>query len=508
MSDPAPPTDRRDERTIALIAVAAYLLYGLAWPLHPVGKDYVSYVQYFFDLFRPEPSSYILATFRTPGAPLVIGLLGTLGGATGLWLGMAAGYVASILAVYRLGRRLEPAVGRLAAGLLIAYPGHAELMLTLGADSIFAVGLCLWAAMVAATPERPTVGRFALHGLAVFGLVMIRPAALGFVLFASFPLLVRRLSWPQRLGRGAVFVVVLLALVKLWSVHNGLRYETWSLGRESGATLPFYRTLVQIGTVRAGNGPASAELAELVERELLTREPYASLGMTADEFFAGAYTHGDNPRLHDLRALCNLHDGWDSEYARLKAAGLEAVKAAPGVYAKSVVTDYLALLNQSFDVSPTPDRVTPPPPYDQPVEAAPGQIPYRALDVESTAPAGRHADLATANEWYQSSVFSRIPTRRPFMPLRLALVFYAALFPAMTAWLFVGLLGTWRLERGEHRVLWFMVAMGLALLAATLLGLPPHVRYRQPFDPLFILLGAAGLMNLRAALCPRTESAD
>jgi hypothetical protein len=125
-----------------------------------------------------------------------------------------------------------------------------------------------------------------------------------------------------------------------WAVHNGLRFDDYTVARGGGTTLPFFRAFVVDRIVSPDNGPASRELARAVEQRLLTREPYRSYGITLDEFFSSG-----SGRMHeDFVGLSDQTWGWDDDYAHVAAAGREAIRAHPGTYARGVVRDVGILL--------------------------------------------------------------------------------------------------------------------------------------------------------------------
>src|SRR6185312_12617603 len=80
------------------------------------------------------------------------------------------------------------------------------------------------------------------------------------------------------------------------------------------------------------NGEDSRRLAAAMQQHLLTREPYRSYGVTLDQLLEkGSF------RVHeDLYLLSDEVFGWDSDYDILRGAGVEGVRAHPGIYARGV----------------------------------------------------------------------------------------------------------------------------------------------------------------------------
>ena len=135
-----------------------------------------------------------------------------------------------------------------------------------------------------------------------------------------------RREWRDRLRwAGAVALAAALPLAA-WSVHNGVRFDTWSLARGGNAIIPFYRAFITDNIVSPENGESSRRLAAAMQQHLLTREPYRSYGVTLDQLFEkGSF------RVHeDLYLLSDEVFGWDSDYAILREGGCRGRARPPG----------------------------------------------------------------------------------------------------------------------------------------------------------------------------------
>src|SRR5262249_22231771 len=149
--------------------------------------------------------------------------------------------------------------------------------------------------------------------------------------FAFLPLL-RSVPWGRRVAAVASCLGVVVVILGAWTVNNGIRYQDYALARGGGAFFPFYRAFVTDRIVSPENGPASRELAGAVRTRLLPEEPYRSYGITLDRFFSQA-----GPReFEDLVGLSDRQWGWDSDYAQLRKAGVEAVREHPSRYLRGV----------------------------------------------------------------------------------------------------------------------------------------------------------------------------
>ena len=139
-------------------------------------------------------------------------------------------------------------------------------------------------------------------------------------------------TWRTRLERTGAFALAAVLPLLAWSVHNGVRFDSWGLARGGNAIVPFYRAFITDHIVSPENGEQSRRLAAAMQQHLLTREPYRSYGVTLDQLFEeGSF------RVHeDLYLLSDQVFGWDADYGVLRDAGVEGVRAHPGAYARGV----------------------------------------------------------------------------------------------------------------------------------------------------------------------------
>ena len=159
------------------------------------------------------------------------------------------------------------------------------------------------------------------------------------MLVAALPLALR-MSWRTRLAYVAACAGVAFGVLGSWTLANGLRYDDYTVARGSGAFFPFYRAFTTDHIVRPDNGPASRELADAVQRELLSEEPYRSYGITLDDFFA----RGGPREFEDVVGITDRLWGWDSDYAHMRAVGVEAVRRIRSRYVSGVGRTILAEL--------------------------------------------------------------------------------------------------------------------------------------------------------------------
>src|SRR5207249_12209445 len=84
-------------------------------------------------------------------------------------------------------------------GLLLLYPGYGILFHQLASDSIFAAAFAGWAVLLTRAILRPSVKAFAVVGLGIGVLVLVRPANQVLIVMALLPLLLRA-RWRERLA--------------------------------------------------------------------------------------------------------------------------------------------------------------------------------------------------------------------------------------------------------------------------------------------------------------------
>lgn len=314
---------------IVVIGFICYALEGLAWPLSP-GRDYWNYMVYFFDLFNPRPVYHLIMLYRTPVAPLVWGLLLTKGGLLLCEIAMAACYVTTLVLVYYVVKPWGLRAALIAFSLVLLCPAYAWLYHAVGSEPLFSCAFMVWVALIVFTYlQRSQLRMFALHGLLVFLLAMIKPAAQLYVpLFLLFPWILPELHWLKRVKRMFLFLAVIIPLLFLYSSYNFFRYDDFTVSRTGAFHIPFYRLFLD-GLIHPENGPASLALVAAVKTDLLVHEPYRSRKIDEEIFFYGKPKHLRLRMLYDLVGLSDRTWGWDSDYRMLRAAAIEAMEKKP-----------------------------------------------------------------------------------------------------------------------------------------------------------------------------------
>ncbi|MDH4103311.1 MAG: hypothetical protein OEV29_07985, partial [Thermoleophilia bacterium] len=376
-----------------------------------------------------------------------------------------------------------------------------------------------WALLVTQAAFRPSAARFALVGLGVAALALVRPGNAVLLAFGVFPLCLAG-SWRNRLHWAGAFALAAVIPLGAWTVHNGLRFDSYALARGGNAIIPFYRAFITDGIVAPENGEASQQLAAAMQRHLLTRDPYRSYNVTADELFRdGSF------RVHeDLYLLSDQIFGWHTDYEILRKAGLEAVRAHPDEYASGVlgtVRDELA--DAYFRPLPTqrtkanvrgePTTVVggtrlPPPTEGEPIPS--GQVvwisrPDQSIRQVWTSGTDWHfafdnpGDRARLREieTERDDLLSALPDRRGNATLALRLDQLSRWFPRPWMWIVLGLAAmAIRRPRGSA-TLAAIALSALAVVVLNALGLFADLHFVLPVAPAFVLFGAGALLGMR-----------
>jgi hypothetical protein len=488
---------RRDCLVLGAGAAVVFALQAVAWPLH-AGRDLGSYVLYYNQLWDALPEWHTLMVYRTPVAPLFVGGLYRLGGTALLELTLGVLFVASVVGVYVLGTLWSRPVALASAALTALYPTYGALFHELASDNLLAAGLALWGALVARTWRRPTLAGYAAHGVAVFLLVLVRPAAQTLLGFALLPLLQPGFGLRTRLLRATAFLGTAGVLLVAWAGYNALRYDDFTVARGSVAVVPLYRVFVMERLVRADNGPASALLARAVADDLLPREPYRGLGLDVPRVLAS----GDSRVWSDLAALTDRRFGWDTDHAILRRVALEAIRRDPLAYLKGVAASIAFTFRDELRPA-APRRWRPPPPGAAPAAFVPhdGQIvPHSHVHWLRSAPETPLSPARGPRPWAGPW---RVDLGEETLPVRDGSPAVTALFdrgvgrlyPPILLFLGLGAAGVLLSRHPASRLFLFLAALAVAHVVFICASTSLAVQYRVPFDPFWIILGVAGFVR-------------
>jgi hypothetical protein len=510
-----------------VLACCAYAIRAVAWPLQ-AGRDLDEYIYAWVQLFDHDVLLPWSMLFRTPATPVLVGAaLDAFDGRFAEPL-MALLYAGSIVCWAAAARYFGALAAIAVAGILLLYQGYGLMFHEISSEPMFATAFALWALLLTRAAVDPSVRRFALVGLGIALLALVRPGNAVLMAFAVFPFVLPG-TWRDRLRwAGAIALAAALPLVA-WSAHNGVRFDSWGLARGGNAIIPFYRAFITDHIVSPENGESSRRLAAAMQAHLLTREPYRSYGVTLD----GLFEEGSFRVHEDLYLLSDEVFGWDSDYGILRKVGIEGVRAHPGVYARGVAgTVWDELSKAQFRALSEPSgegaaggeppativihgKRLPAPTEGEPIPG--GQVvwisrPDNSIRQVWTSPTEWHFEFARASERPRferverrtQELFDALPDRSGNARLALRLNQLSRWFPRPWMWILLGLITiVVRRPRGWPT----LVALALAAFACVLLnalGLFADLHFVLPVAPAFVLLGLAGLLGPRGVMTRRS----
>lgn len=473
------------------LALAVYGFESIAWPLAP-GRDGSTYLMYYLDMWHAHPAFPALMLYRMPLAPLLYGVPLQLGGPVLAEAVAAVAYGISILA-FSMSALL---FGRLAAIVttvaLLAYPGYGALFHQISSDPAFAFVYSLWTLATLSALLAPSTRKFAVAGVTLLLLVLARPGSLILLVFAFAPLLLGG-AWRSKLVWAGSFLGVSVALLAVWVGYNGLRYGDFTVARFGSANIPFLRVFEMEKLVRAENGPASAQLAHVVENDLLTKPPYTKLGITtADQFFR----IGSDRMWSDLVVVTDRKWGWGSDNSILRRVALETIRRHPRLYLADVAGAVWYELRRPYVWDAPAVRGSSVHPTQAEIAADAANVGGRYWWLAST-PSGAPPVRSRVDRLNRelAALERDVPNRSDSPALARILNGGSRLYPWMAIWLALGAVAL-ALRRPVGSVP-LLVSGGLALgmIVVTELGEPPALQYGLPFQPVFTLFCVAALVG-------------
>jgi hypothetical protein len=506
---------RRGVGIVFAASLAVWWVQALVIPLG-AGRDLATYLGAYAQLFQSHAIDLGYVLGRTPIAAVVVGgLLDLFGGALAE-PAMSVLYAASIVAWFLAARTFGGKAALLTVVVLLLYPGYGILFHELSSDAVFAAAFAGWALVLVRVLRAPSVKGFASLGAGVGVLTLVRPGNQTLLLFALLPLLMR-LAWRTRLVSVLAFVVPAVLLIGGWAIHNGLRYDNYTVARGGNATVPFFRAFVTDKIVRPSNGPESRELADAVRRDLLPKEPYRSYKISLDDFFREA-----SPRMQvDLLTLSDRIKGWHTNYRWLRDVGVEAVRKHPATYTEGVARSVWGMLRQGVYRAPSASAARPaqtegsnvPGVLPKPSEGEPIPAPHEggvttpdgSIYTVWTSPTEHHlvfvhpGDQARYDALHRrmDELASNLPDRGGSPTLTLRLNQASRWFPPAALWLALAAIAFLIRRPRWGLAMWAPALAGLIIIVLSALGLPAEPHYSMPVAPAFVLLAGGALFAAR-----------
>jgi hypothetical protein len=517
---------RRGGLVLFAVGLAVYALQSVALPVIP-GRDFGTYLRFYDQMWEWESVLPMSMLFRTPLAPLVIGVSLDAAGGYGAQVVLAILYAASILAWSRAALAFGRRAALLTAVALLLYPGYGILFHGLASEPIAAAAVAGWALALSRATVHPTPLRFGLVGLGIAVAALARPGNQVLLVFVLLPLILS-IPWRRRVACAASAAAVAVLLLGVWAVNNGLRYDDYTVARGGNAYLPFFRAFTTDHIVSPDNGSASRELAERVERDLLSEEPYRSYGVTSERFF----TLGADREFEDVVNLTDRVWGWGSDYAMMRKVALEAVRAHPGAYASGVLEAFVDELWDPLFVA-LPGNAPEPAPARSggdggsadevvvggrrlPRPSGGAMIPAAQQGFFSTTPDGHIREVWTSPTEHEV-VFDDPAAQERFAELgaevdRLASLVppysgnewltlqfsrSSKLFPRLLLWLAAGAIGLALRRPARMRLAATFALVALVPALFNSLMIYSTIEFVVPFAPALVVFAAAGLLGER-----------
>jgi hypothetical protein len=531
---------------VALFALALviFAIRSLVVPVHP-GRDFPRYIQAYVQIAHDYLVLPVVVNTRGPLSALGVSLPLEIGGWTaGIWLALL--YAASIVAWGVVALRFGPRAAILTTALLLLYPGYGILFHGLASDALFAAAFAGWAVVLSRAIFRPSVLAFGAVGLGMGLLALVRPGNQSLIVLTLVPLLVRG-PWSRRLQWVASFFIASVLVTQGWRAIATLRFgdavalrpslfvlvaalglavvflpPLWRrravllaiplvvvavaavavrgdlrspveygrmLAQTPSSSVFLFRVFEMDRIVEPDNGPASRELARIVERDLLTEEPYRSYGIDIGEFFSS----GSDRMFVDLNTLGGEVD--------LKAVTDEAIRAHPGAFARGIASTIWAQLwaRRVYAPESTSGGGATTEPEQPPVVVGgkPLPRPSEGEPIPASRAGPSYLDdvvLQRRLERDTLDVEVRLPNRDG-TELAHRLNQASRAFPPIVVWLALGLVAlAVRRPRGALVPLTLVTAALLVILATAFVTFAV-AEYAVPVSPAFILLAAVGLVG-------------
>src|SRR5712691_3805830 len=177
---------RRGAVVMFVVALAVYAVRAIGWPLVG-GRDLDEYLFGYIQFLDWHPLLPWSMLFRTPVPGIVDGA--ALDVAHGFFAEplMALLFAGSVVAWAVAARAFGARAALLVAAALLVYPAYGLMFHEVSSEPIFAAAFALWALLVVRAALRPSVDRFALVGLGIALLALIRPGNALLIAFILFP---------------------------------------------------------------------------------------------------------------------------------------------------------------------------------------------------------------------------------------------------------------------------------------------------------------------------------
>jgi hypothetical protein len=502
----------REWRWLLLVGAMTLMVHLPLWSAYPLfpGRDSDSWLGGYVDLVERDIPMNFVST-RMPVAPLFYGTLLVTGGIGLTTLGCIFLAISATWMVYLT---LRP-VGKMSAwGGVFFYLANLPLQVTfhaVGSEALtlWTALLCVFGLRYAVTNRRGTYWFW--FGVAVGLACLTRQASLAFagtgiLIWLNFS------PWRHKLRNTIALMAGVGCLVLPYMLYRDVHYDSFSLAR--GNWLLYHHVTRNFNLVQPQHGTASRELADAIEKYILTQPAYTRDGITIENFFnypeQGAF-------FTDIIYLSDVILGWDTNYALLNAAAWEAIRAYPELFIRNTLLGIWVTLTDKSEPPPVPHSL-------------PKYIPEEDPEIRR--------DLAARAAMSLGGAFSTLYARPPDLPplTQAEIETYLARIKTFLAPLDTQTgqptaatlhTGIWRfyppmlffyaaaaiaiLRQGWHAALSHFLLCGAAIAIIAFSTLAGDIWwYRLPYEPIFILAAAPILQcvwqAIRSTAAQKAES--
>jgi hypothetical protein len=314
----------------------------------------------------------------------------------------------------------------------------------------------------------------------------------------------------------AAFLAAAMVPLALWAGVNAARYDDFAVARGGNAWVPFFRVFLDDRAIDPANGKDSRRLGTAIERDVLTRPEFRALDVDLETYLQG----GSNFEAIRLVTLSDRLFGRDADYAVLRGAAVEAIRAEPREVLGSMAWNVWDFLRYRGTRDPVRRQSTTFPPEDATVTAANGRplpSPWALTPLVEAVrmgmvwcptddyercvlddPAVVYPDLRDQRRYRE--VTDRVGEWNAAMPPRdgvdwigTQLNRVAWRFPTPPWWLLLAAVGlAWR-RPAAWRTVVALVAAGLAIVVVHAVSQLPAPEFALPVYPAFIVAGLAAV---------------
>ena len=483
---------------ILISSLVFHLILWKSWPLYS-GADASTYIYYFLDFFNPQPVFQNLMCFRTPIAPFFYGINLSLGGSllTSVILEFIA--LTATIMVYLITLAWGKMTSRVAVIIFVLMVPYQLQFHQVGSDAIFSWLALVFIFLIRYITEYESQFLWIILGIVLSLLTLTRPGGIAFLAIIIFtPFL--KVNWKKKLKNVSLFLLSIIIILGSYVIYKGVRYDDYSIARGFGHTLSYRVFVIQDNTIKSENGPASKELINIIENNILTTEVYKEYEVTLHDFLS----YKPNSRFHgDLISAVDQYKGWNSNYNILLQMSLESIRANPGIYFEKYMKDVGGLLLKNPEIPDdiianvlATDKILNDSGLPLPTEGQ--MIPYSNHWWMSTRSDGTFATEKEVNEFKGKAESLIKYFRNNTGSIGIKTIFnkfwrYLNI-PIAFFWIF-GFLGL-ICSRGVKRIfLMILPLLVLVYILENLLGAPSWLKYRLTLDSYIMIFGVLGAVT-------------